>query len=566
MAATIGWLLEQTTLGSFQLLAGERGLSNSITSVNIMDNPDTIRWLTQGELILTTGYLFLENTWLRNNAITELSKKGCAGIGFILKRYMDCLPQEMKEQADSLGFPIISVPYERSMAEVGWLIYERIFEDRMSETERLANIYKRLTETVAMEHGVSQMLTDIVTPVRLPAIILDAECQVIEYEIPEEDPGGLRSLRLAAGQPLFSRHATLDIRNRVIRQKLVSTTQPLGGEENFKCVIFPVTDASDVLGYLCLCETTRELGAFDYHFVQTIQPVLSLYLMRRIMRAQMKVNTKNDFIRLIMSRDPVSQADLQTQCDLYQFDYRRFRVCTVIQLTDYEGRSLRLRREAADTAYLTASEYLDESHRLSYKLTFHNNLILFFMFPGQLDTTDMLEQSRTTTQHILGLLSDRKITCQAGLSKAYSGVDTIRMGLRQAFDAIKLGDLVHPGHQLYSYQDDQIYHVLAESLSRRRALELYEETLGKLRRFDQENHQELALTVQNFLKNRLSTTETAREMFIHRNTLSYRLEKVREVLGADPRGLETSLGLLVGSCLETLLEAGALSDPEEPSL
>ncbi len=564
MAATIRWLLEQTTLGSFELLAGGKGLDNVISSVNIMDNPDTIRWLAQGELILTTGYLFLENTFLRNNAISELSKKGCAGIGFVLKRYMDQLPPEMQEQADRLGFPIFSVPYERSMAEVSWLIYGRIFEDSMSETERLADLYKRLTETVAMEQNVSQLLAGIVSETGCPAIILDADLQIIEYDVPEKDQNVLAPLGLSPGKPLFSRHTALEIKDRIIHRKLVTTSQALGRGLSGRYVIFPVMDANDVLGYLCMCEISRELGSFEYHFVQTIQPVLSIFLMRRIMRAQLKADTQSDFIRLITSQDPVSRTELQMQCDLYQFDYRRFRVCAVIQLTDYAGRSLRLRRESLDAAYLAVGKYLDDNHSLSYRLTFHNNLILFFMFPGQPEPSSILAQVQTMVRHILGLLTQWNIPCQAGLSKVYNGADTIRLCLHQAFEAIRLGEMVHPGQQLHSYRQDQLYHILAESLSYRRARELYQESLGKLRQFDEENHQELSLTMQNFLKNRLSVTETAREMFLHRNTLSYRLEKVREVLGADPRDLEVSFGLLVGICLEKLLEAGALDDPEDP--
>lgn len=566
MAATIGWLLEQNTLGPFRLLAGEQGLGNSITSVNIMDNPDTIQWLTQGELILTTGYLFLENTWLRNNAITELSRKGCAGIGFVLKRYMDQLPQEMRDQADSLGFPIISVPYERSLAEVGWLIYERIFADRMSETQRLAQIYKRLTETVAMDHDVSHLLITIVAVVGCPTMILDAQCQVIEYEVPTDSPGGLGPLVLTPGQPLFPRQTVRDIRERVVRQRPVSVTQALEGGDGPRCVIFPMTDANDILGFLCCCETGRELGSLDHHFIRTIQPMLSLYLMRRMIRFQTKANTKSDFIRIIMSPQPISQADLLSLCKLYQLDHHRWRVCAVIQLTGYQGSTLQRRREMVDTACLAASEYLEGCHSPALRFVFDNSLILFYFFPDQPDTAGMLVQGHGMTRRLLELLDGQGIPCRAGIGKAGQGIDTLQPGLHQAFDAIRLGEALHPGERLYSYQEDQLYHILTENLSRRQAQELYEETLGKLRRFDQENRQELALTVQNLLKNHLSAVQTAREMFIHRNTLAYRLEKVREILGADPRELEVSLRLLLSFGIEKLLEAGLFREQEKQVL
>jgi purine catabolism regulator len=42
----------------FKLLAGESGITNQITGVNILDNPKATDWLSPGELIVTSGYFF----------------------------------------------------------------------------------------------------------------------------------------------------------------------------------------------------------------------------------------------------------------------------------------------------------------------------------------------------------------------------------------------------------------------------------------------------------------------------------------------------------------------------
>jgi Purine catabolism regulatory protein-like family. len=44
----------------FKMLAGKNGAKNAITGVNILDNPRASEWLSPGELILTSGYLFSE--------------------------------------------------------------------------------------------------------------------------------------------------------------------------------------------------------------------------------------------------------------------------------------------------------------------------------------------------------------------------------------------------------------------------------------------------------------------------------------------------------------------------
>ena len=58
MELTLQWLLEESELAGLKLLTCKEHLSNAISGVNIMDNPDTVRWIKPGELVLTTGYVF----------------------------------------------------------------------------------------------------------------------------------------------------------------------------------------------------------------------------------------------------------------------------------------------------------------------------------------------------------------------------------------------------------------------------------------------------------------------------------------------------------------------------
>ena len=49
-------------------------IRDRITGVNILDNPDSIQWIKPGELILTTGYIFIDNPTLQENTIWGLKK------------------------------------------------------------------------------------------------------------------------------------------------------------------------------------------------------------------------------------------------------------------------------------------------------------------------------------------------------------------------------------------------------------------------------------------------------------------------------------------------------------
>ncbi len=57
----------------------------------------------------------------------------------------------------------------------------------------------------------------------------------------------------------------------------------------------------------------------------------------------------------------------------------------------------------------------------------------------------------------------------------------------------------------------------------------------------EEIDEEILTTVQKFFENNLNISETSRQLFVHRNTLVYRIEKVQKVTGLDMRVFEDAL-------------------------
>ncbi|MBS4206526.1 sugar diacid recognition domain-containing protein [Bacillus sp. FJAT-50079] len=62
---------------------------------------------------------------------------------------------------------------------------------------------------------------------------------------------------------------------------------------------------------------------------------------------------------------------------------------------------------------------------------------------------------------------------------------------------------------------------------------------------------ELSNTLESFFKNNKSIAETASELHIHRNTLLYRLEKIKQILGLDPRNFQDAITLqIINWCIK----------------
>ena len=64
-------------------------------------------------------------------------------------------------------------------------------------------------------------------------------------------------------------------------------------------------------------------------------------------------------------------------------------------------------------------------------------------------------------------------------------------------------------------------------------LKLYESLLVPLLRYDEQHNAQLAPTLRYYLFHMNSLQETARAMYAHRNTVSYRINKIKEITGAD---------------------------------
>ncbi len=73
---------------------------------------------------------------------------------------------------------------------------------------------------------------------------------------------------------------------------------------------------------------------------------------------------------------------------------------------------------------------------------------------------------------------------------------------------------------------------------------------GQLEELDEET----LATVQKFFENNLNISETARQLYVHRNTLVYRLEKLEKLTGLDIRTFEDALTLRIALMVSSYME------------
>lgn len=121
------------------------------------------------------------------------------------------------------------------------------------------------------------------------------------------------------------------------------------------------------------------------------------------------------------------------------------------------------------------------------------------------------------------------LTC--GISPSKQGYAAISDGYRKAVMALKVATL--HGENCVGYSDMGIYKLLVHIKDTSVLHEIYDETLGTLEEFDSANGTDYMETLKCYLENDSSVQEVARITFVHRNTVNYKLRRIKEILGCE---------------------------------
>ncbi|MBS7302617.1 MAG: helix-turn-helix domain-containing protein, partial [Lachnospiraceae bacterium] len=103
---------------------------------------------------------------------------------------------------------------------------------------------------------------------------------------------------------------------------------------------------------------------------------------------------------------------------------------------------------------------------------------------------------------------------------------------------LEVGNIFYNYKRIISYDMlgiGRLIYQLPQNLCRIFIKEIYGDTSPD------EIDEEILTTINKFLENNLNVSETSRQLYIHRNTLVYRIEKLQKAIGLDMRVFDDAL-------------------------
>ncbi|MCC8126417.1 MAG: helix-turn-helix domain-containing protein [Clostridiales bacterium] len=562
MALTIDWLLNQTSLPGFSLLVGEGPFKQTISGVNIIDNPNTVPWLSEGTLVLSTGYL-LSQSELSRDIIHQLHQKNCAGFAIKMNRYLDKLSPEMIFQAEQLHFPVIGIPFSCNLEQVTNLIYRRLFDEEMDEAGKRILAYQNISDCILKEKSMTRALDIISNIFQCSVYLTTPSYEIIDYSLRDDNLYPFLSDRDT--YTLFSDTDIQYLKKSYIDHPFpLNTHQVTNGSSTQDFQILSITNQGQLLGFLILAHISFRDNYSLYTFLTNLPSILSIGILNQsIYVKNNRLSNKEIFFQKLLSGEPDSVQETETLCMRNHFDYRTSRICILFSLGNYEHLPFVRQRPAEHRIMELVKPHL-KKYWDNYQYTFYENQLILFLFTeNRLSHTDYMTRGLETAENLSQLLTSNGFSSRAGISSDSSGAMTIHTAYQQARQALETGPKLHPENHCFSYFQDRIYHKLMNHFTYRELHEIYAEYLECLERYDLENHTELLTALQAYLLCGCNASRTAKELFIHRNTMSYRLEQIRNLLGIDLKNPEECLSLQIAFYVRTLLNQTQPKGPTE---
>ncbi|KWX01058.1 CdaR family transcriptional regulator [Carbonactinospora thermoautotrophica] len=278
----------------------------------------------------------------------------------------------------------------------------------------------------------------------------------------------------------------------------------------------------DVLGVLALVDPARAAGEQEQIALEYGATVLAMELARLRSMAETELRLRRDLVEELLSGTDEESALARAHALGYDLE-RRHRVIVV------EGRARIQDRDVFFHAVRRAAR----TTGVGSLLVARGDTVVVLS-----DTDVPWERFRTAVLTELG--GGR---CRLGIGGPCDRPAEFPRSYREALLALKMQRTARGNDRAISYEDLGVYRILGEVNDPAAVERFVRQWLGALLDYDERKHSELVTTLSQYLESGGNYDATAAALAVHRSTLKYRLQRIREISGHDLADPDTRFNL-----------------------
>lgn len=477
----------------------EKALNRTVEWAHVLEVDDVGHLLNGNELILTTGLTWENSEEKGLNFLKQIIERGAAGLAVDMGRVIDQLPESMIRLANLHDFPLILIENDVRYIDVTHDIHTCLINRQQKMMEDLDKLSARFNTCLLRGEGIRSLLT----------LFFEVIGKPIGY-IPEE------------GEPLFVPPGA------GLRPRETKNAQSAGA-----CPVYsghPIVVLGKKFGKLMIL-SEEELDHFSSIALDRCATAVAQDLMRTTYWEERRYYRDNQWIAQWL-RGELEEKEIGERLSALVPDtcfgrqtvvvFESVRKNVSVDMDRIIRKSVQARSLFSKKGFFTIPSYVNQ----------HIVYILFDLFnrtnsglrPAIESVLPALIKSNHSKEEVPRYL--------CGIGRFVQAKELLKISFSDAMEVIavqkKVGLFVHP-----FYDELHVYHVLY-TLDKAGGLESFvEHYLGELIRYDSQKERELLHTLKVYMDLNGVKKETAESLYVSRQALYNRLDKIRQLLGED---------------------------------
>jgi purine catabolism regulator len=505
---------------NFEVVCGESGLSNNIKNVVTVEVTDTFRWLQPGDFAITKGYFSQKGKISFVSFVEMLIEKKAAGLGIKLGIFISKLPPEVLSLANDNQFPILSVPASIKYATIVPSILHRLSSKKQYAQYVLNTFQNDLNQLMKSMHRVTDIVDLLAAYIGYPVCAFWGKN--FQWIIPQE---------------LSAAEKAKNMKKWVMENKasFAMGNSPLwyvSGNDRF--VIFNISNVSEIVAFLAVDIGGKTLTSVDSQLIAKIIPVICVHLLSGINEIALPPESVDDLLaKTLFDKDELDLRQIRLDVGRVQLDYRAERRVWILETPQIAPKE----RDDLENAVFEAVKPISLS---TYHTQRDERLVFVSQFEALQGNMDHLRD------FFLGLLKGlperlAALPIHIGVSMTCFDFGDLRQGYQDADFSLRRGKKLRLKPEIYFFESFILVKILSEMWNNPILQKLHADVIERLTRNDGLKNTELLKTLAALSYSDFNITAVAKNMYLHRNTVSQRIEKINGILKLDVNDVKNRL-------------------------
>lgn len=533
---SIAELLLNAPFSQMTVLNQSADLSRKVDSADISETPDITHFIKPHSLLITTGMAFKDDPAGFCRMIEDLNRVPIAGICVKLGRFIDKLEPAILETADKLGFPLIQIPNFWTLGITCHHLLSHLWNVENEQLLTALKIQHEYSQMLVKDTPISTILAHLSRTIRQTVFLVDPFFEIIDTSLPAGRKTSEMEETLAAIKDSGKlRNAPSDA---IPSSLYIQASQP------FTAWFFPVWAASVHPHLLIVLEKEKIPYPFSYLVIEQTAAAIAFSLYKNQKLRELHRRMREDFLRRLTHNtsnvDTAVFLEPGSDLGLISSDFYQFLILGIDDLVEEKSSG---RFDLYSLVYDWLERHIEILGKaaLLFSSQKSEKIIVLLQSPAE-----NLESALTFIRDQMTTYLSLSISCAAGnpvtslQSVAFSRIEAEEVYHQSRLDGKKAFFRTYYSHDVSE---------LLRFVPQEHARHFCTCVLKSLAYPEQETQAILRQTLQAYLDCQGDIAETARALYIHRNTVKYRIARLNEILDtplSDPNfSLQLRLALLL---------------------